>query len=61
MLLKRFLAMPRAGEVQKPRIVEIGCVACRFGTSAADIPSDSRTRQREIFCFHQIDLRKINA
>ena len=59
MLLEGLLAVPRAFDVQDPRIVKRARDRLRLWTSAADAASIKGARKWKIFSFHRNDLKNI--
>jgi len=56
MLLERLLAVPRAFDIQNPRIIERASGLLGLWTSTADAASGEGARKWKIRCFHCDDL-----
>jgi len=59
MLLEGLLAVPRAFDIQDPRVVKRARDRLRLRTSAADAASSKGARKWKIFSFHQEQPEKI--
>ena len=56
MLLECLLAVPRAFDIQNPRIVERASGLLELWTSTANAASGKGTRKWKILCLHRDDL-----